>query len=174
MVNRVRLRQVAESDLPIFFENQLDPEANWMAAFTAKNPADREAFMAHWAKIMADESILIKTVLWRDDAETNLHEARKQPGGWRVAGSVLSYMLDGKPEVSYWMGKEFWGKGIATRALAEFLMIQKSRPIFAHVARDNLASIRVLVKCGFEVCGEGKWFANARGEEIGEYVLILR
>lgn len=151
------LRDVTDDDLPIFFEQQLDPQANWMAAFTAKDPTDREVFMAKWARIRQDKDILIRTIVYDG----------------RVAGSVLSYVSDGEPEVSYWLGREFWGKGIATQALAAFLQIQTLRPIYARAAKDNLASLRVLQKCGFKVTGEDRGFANARGQEVAEYTLRL-
>lgn len=151
------LRDVTDDDLPIFFEQQLDPQANWMAAFTAKDPTDREVFMAKWARIRQDKDILIRTIVYDG----------------RVAGSVLSYVSDGEPEVSYWLGREFWGKGIATQALAAFLQIQTLRPIYARAAKDNLASLRVLQKCGFKITGEDMGFANARGQEVAEYTLRL-
>ena len=151
------LRPVEPSDLPIFFLHQCDPDAVTMAAFTAKEPSNRAAFDAFWARIMADESIVIQTIL---------HQGQ-------VAGSVLKYDDDGKPEVSYWLGKEFWGKGIATQALAAFLQIQTLRPIYARAAKDNLASLRVLQKCGFKITGEDRGFANARGQEVAEYTLRL-
>ena len=91
-----------------------------------------------------------------------------------VAGYVVSFERDGQPEVSYWIGKEHWGKGIATRSLAIFLREQPLRPLQARVATDNAASIRVLEKCGFTVIGEDRYFANARGEEIDELILELR
>ncbi len=152
------LREVLMSDLPIFFDQQLDPEANWMAAFTRKDPADRDAFMAHWTKILKDEASTIQTILFN--------------GG--VAGSVLSYIdEDEHLEVSYWIGKPYWGKGVATRALSAFLKHIEVRPLYARAAKDNLASLRVLEKCGFARIGEGKGFANARSEEIEEFILRL-
>ena len=154
----VFLREMSEEDLPIFFAQQLDASANWMAAFTAKEPTDRAAFMAHWAKIRADEAILIKTILFDG----------------QVAGYVTSHGWFGEPEVSYWLGKEYWGKGIATRALAQFLHQQPVRPLYARAVKDNIASLRVLEKCGFAICGEDKGFANARGEEVEELILSLR
>jgi RimJ/RimL family protein N-acetyltransferase len=159
MTNDFFLRAVVNDDLPIFFEQQLDQEANYMAAFTAKDPTDREAFTAHWHKILADATVIIKTIVFNR----------------QVVGSVLSYEEEGKPEVSYWLGKEYWGKGLATRALAEFLAHHnKTRPIYARAAKDNLGSRRVLEKCGFTIIGEAKGFANARGREIEELVLELR
>jgi RimJ/RimL family protein N-acetyltransferase len=68
------------------------------------------------------------------------------------------------------LGKEFWGKGIATQALSQFLEVVSTRPIYARVAKDNLASIRVLEKNGFKLSGEGKWYSNARGKEVDELV----
>ena len=154
----VELREVIKSDLPIFFEQQLDSTANYMAEFTRKDPMDRESFDAHWTKILADEIIPIKTILFEG----------------QVAGSVLSYVQFGEREVSYWLGKEFWGKGIATKALSEFLVELKERPLHARAAKDNIASIRVLEKCGFVISGYDQGFANARGEEIEEVIMILK
>ena len=95
-------------------------------------------------------------------------------GDGQVAGSVLSYEESEKPEVSYWIGKEFWGKGIATWALSEFLArVNKVRPIYARSAKDNAGSLRVLEKCGFVITGEDKGFANARGQEVEEFILTL-
>ena len=153
----VQLRDVVDADLPIFFEHQQDPTAVQMAAFTAKDPSDRAAFMAHWAKIRADSDTTIQTVLFQG----------------AVAGSVLCYGPSGETEVSYWLGRSFWGQGIATAALQKFLGQVTERPLFARVAQDNIGSLRVLQKCGFIIVGEEKGFAQARGTEIPEYVLTL-
>lgn len=156
MKREVYLRVVIEEDLPVFFEQQLDPEANHMAAFTVEDPADREAFDDRWRRILAAETVIIRTIVW----------------GGEVAGHVLSYEEGGRPEVSYWIGRAYWGRGIATRALATFLAeVNTTRPIYARVAKDNVASLRVLERCGFRVTGEDVGFANARGEEIEELLL---
>ena len=155
IMNNIALRDVVEGDLPIFFKQQLNDEVNYMAAFTQKEPANRDAFMVHWRKILGNESITIKAILFN---------------GY-VAGHVLSHECFGKPEVSYWIGKEYWGKGVATKALSEFLKHTSSRPLYARVAKDNVASIRVLEKCGFKMCGEDKQFSNARSEDIEELIM---
>ena len=154
----VRLRELTRDDLPVFFEHQLDREANWMAAFTAKDPTDRQAFDTHWGKILADKSITIRTILY-DGV---------------VAGSVLCHAWGGEPEISYWLGKEFWGMGIATKALTLFLQVVDVRPLFARVVKDNIGSFRVLEKNGFELSGEGKWYSNARGREVEELVWVVK
>lgn len=148
------MRDVTKGDLPSFFEHQFDPVANEMAAFTAR---DEDEFMAHWTKILNDDTVVTKTVLFDD----------------RVAGNVVSFERDGEREVGYWIGREFWGQGIATKALLEFLRHVTARPLFAHVAKHNIASIRVLEKCGFVVYGEAKTPANERGEEVEEFILKL-
>ena len=153
-MNYVTLRDATASDLPIFFEHQLDPEATAMAAFPSRN---KEAFDAHWAKTMANDANILKTILYDG----------------QVAGSLMSWeTVDGR-EVGYWLGREYWGKGIATKALAEFLKTMKTRPLFAHVAKHNVASRRVLEKCGFTVIGEDK-YVNIGNEEVEEFVLKLK
>ena len=154
------LRDVEDDDLPIFFEQQLDPDAIYMAAFTTKDPTARDGFMAHWYRILEDDTSPVQTIV--DDGH--------------VAGYVASYVDEefGKREVTYWIGKEYWGRGLATRALAEYLGQVKERPIYGRASRDNIASIRVMEKCGFVITGYGRGFANARGGEIEEVILELR
>jgi RimJ/RimL family protein N-acetyltransferase len=137
----------------------LDPDAQAMAAFTTKDPTDRQAFMMHWHRILADPSGIIRTIVVDG----------------QVAGSVSSYQDAGHPEVTYWLGKNYWGKGLATRALTEFLAhVNPTRPIFARAAKENIGSLRVLEKCGFRIIGEDKGFANARGKEVEEFLLQLQ
>lgn len=155
MSNTITLREVMQDDLPIFFEHQSDPIAAKMAAFPSR---DREAFMAHWAKIMANENVTNKTILFNG----------------QVVGNVACFEMDGKWEVGYWIGREFWGQGIASESLRQFLGQITRRPLYAHVAKHNIASHKVLAKCGFEVIGEGKWSPNADGEEVEELILVLK
>ena len=135
MSDVIELRDVIDSDLPILFEHQADPIANEMAAFPAR---DRDAFMAHWAKILVDESNITKTVLYNGE----------------VVGTVMSFLMEGKREVGYWIAREHWGKGIATEALAELLRRVETRPLYGYVAKHNIGSKRVLEKCGFALVGE--------------------
>jgi RimJ/RimL family protein N-acetyltransferase len=148
------LRDVVEADVPIFFEHQRDPEATRMAAFPAR---DREAFTAHWEKILTNDEGTKKTVLFEGE----------------VAGNILVFDRDGKRLVGYWIGREFWGKGLATRALAELLTEETVRPLYAYVATSNLGSIRVLEKCGFTLVGHETEFDERLGEEIEEALFVL-
>ena len=105
-----------------------------------------------------DEEIIIKTIMYEGE----------------VAGSILSHNLFGEPEVSYWIGKEFWGKGIATESLRQFIKINLTRPLYARIIHDNIASRIVLEKCGFAESAHDRGFANARGEEVDEVIFILK
>jgi RimJ/RimL family protein N-acetyltransferase len=148
----ITLREVMKEDLPVFFEHQRDAEAIRMAGFPSR---DRDAFMAHWAKIMSKETNqtgILNTIL-ADDT---------------VAGNVVYWEAAGEPNIGYWLGKAHWGKGIASRAVAQFLARIETRPVYAHVAKHNFASIRVLQKCGFQLARENR---RDDGEEV---VLDLR
>ena len=153
MSNEVRLRNVELDDLPIFYEQQLDADATRMAAFPSR---DRAAFDAHWAtNILGNPATFTRTILL--DGE--------------VAGNIGSWPQDGLRLVGYWIGKEYWGKGVATRALSAFLQLLTERPLHAHVAKHNVGSIRVLEKCGFTL--EHAESVEVAGD-IAEVVLVLR
>ncbi len=153
MANEIRLRQVEESDLPIFFLNQLDPEASQMAAFPAR---DKDAFEAHWAKILADRNNIVRTILCDG----------------HVAGNIGSWQQSGEQLIGYWIGKEYWGRGVASKAVALFIDDLRVRPLSAHVAKHNVASLRVLEKCGFTVSGMSK-VAFTGDSDVEEYILTL-
>jgi RimJ/RimL family protein N-acetyltransferase len=125
------LRDVRESDLPILFEHQWAPEAHRMAAFP---PRERDAFMLHWrTKVLSNPSGLAKAIVLDE----------------QVVGNICSWNQGGERRVGYWIGPEYWGRGIATAALLEFSREDLSRPLWAYVAARNRASMRVLEKCGF-------------------------
>jgi RimJ/RimL family protein N-acetyltransferase len=135
MADEVTIRETLESDWPILFEYQRDPVSSEMAGVPTR---DWDAFIAHQRKISADETGFRQTVLYDG----------------QVAGDLVSFLHDGQREVGYRIGQEFWGKGIATRALALFLGVELRRPLYGWVLSDNIGSQRVLEKCGFTVIGE--------------------
>src|SRR3954469_23928376 len=151
------LREVRDEDLPLLFEQWADPVAAHMAAFTASDHMDRDAFERRWARQRADETALGRVIVVEDD----------------VAGTIGSWGESGEREVTYWLGRSYWGKGIATEALTAFLAVDRSRPLHARVAFDNVASRRVLEKCGFRVVATERNVAEARSAEIEELVLRL-
>ena len=128
------LRGVREDDLDALFEQQREPEAIAMAIFPAR---EREAFDEHWRRVLADPKNIVRVI--ESDGE--------------VAGNIGSWEQDGRRLVGYWLGRDFWGRGIATAALAE-LAQELPRPLHAWVASSNAGSIRVLEKCGFVRVGE--------------------
>jgi RimJ/RimL family protein N-acetyltransferase len=144
---------VEADDLPIFFAHQLDPEATRLAAFPSR---DREAFMLHWTtKVLSDPTNASRAVLCDG----------------RVAGYVCAWTDADTRErmLGYWIGREFWGHGIATVAVGQFLPTESIRPMNARVAKQNLGSIRVLEKCGFARVGE-EAFTLTDGTSGGEFV----
>ncbi len=154
MTIQVALRPVADSDLPFLFANQQDPVATAMAAFPTR---DREAFWAHLSKIRADKAVTLRTVLV----------------GSEVAGTINSWPQDGRAMVGYWIGRAFWGRGVATEALRLLLREVKERPLYAHVAKQNVGSVRVLEKCGFKIVGEEKDVSVGGGPPADEWVMRL-
>ena len=135
-MTKIILRPVLETDLPILFEQQLEPEAIAMSTYPSK---DRGEFMRHWEGILKNRAILARTIIYKE----------------KIAGHIICWK-EGKYEqqVGYWIGKQFWGRGIATSALQDFLAQVKIRPLFAYVANHNLASKRVLEKYGFTLLDE--------------------
>jgi RimJ/RimL family protein N-acetyltransferase len=148
------LRDVVEADLDAFYEQQRDPEATRMALFPAR---DREGFDMHWRRILADDAVTKKTIV---------HEGR-------VAGNVLCWESEGRRYVGYWLGREFWGKGLATRALAGLVEEVEARPLHAWVAVSNVGSIRVLEKCGFLRVGSRAEPDEKLGEPVEELLFEL-
>ena len=151
------LREVRDEDLPVLFEQWADPDAAHMAAFTAPDHMEWDAFERRWARLRADPTIINRAIV--ADGE--------------VAGSIGSWGGPDERELTYWIGRSYWGKGIATAALKAFLSVDPTRPIHARVAYDNVASRRVLEKCGFRVTGTDRGFAEARSGEIEELLLRL-
>ena len=151
----VFLRDVLPEDLPIFFGHQQDPVAIEMVAFTFRDPQNWQLFEDHWRIILANPKNILKTILYQG----------------QVSGNVVSFVMDEKREVGYWLGQEFWGKGIATASIKQFLQLIEERPLYAHVAQDNLASLKVLKNCGFGILGQQKTFSSYRNVEISETVL---
>ena len=143
------LRNVLEGDLPIFFEHQQDPEANSLAAYPAR---EWDAFVSHWRHtVLGNPANEVRTILVDD----------------QVAGYVSSWEQDGRRLIAYWIGREYWGRGVARSAVDEFLRRhERHRPVHAYVVLSNVRSIRVLEKCGFQRAGEPTVGANGVAEVL--------
>ncbi len=150
----VSLREVEEGDLQTLFEQQCDPAATKMAALPAREHA---AFMAHWKKILADDGVRVRAIL----------------AGTEIAGNVVCFEHSGQRLIGYWLGREFWGRGIASGAVSRFVASISYRPLHAYVAKHNVASARVLEKCGFELSGERRSGAESRGDPVDELIYTL-
>jgi RimJ/RimL family protein N-acetyltransferase len=153
----IALRDVHDSDLPLFFRQMNDPLSLRLAAFTPEDPADRDAFDSKWRRLRASSQVEVRTILADGD----------------VVGHAAVYGEPGEREVTYWVDRAYWGRGIATAALRALLAEIPERPLYARAAADNAASRRVLEKCGFRETARARGYAPARGEEIEEVVLVL-
>lgn len=159
MINdgEIVLRKTEIDDLERFFIFQLDNEANYLAAFTSKDPTDKTAYLQKYTKLLTDPTINMRTIIM-----DNI-----------IVGSIAKFEMEGEAEITYWIDKKEWSKNVTTKALKNFLTIENTRPIFGRVAFDNIGSQRVLEKCGFVKIGTDKGFANARQTEIEEFIYKL-
>lgn len=152
---RIRLRPIQPADLARMFEMQLDPESNRMAV---TNPRTAEAFHLHWRKVLADPGITAWAILYGD----------------LLVGSISGFPMDGQDHVGYWIDRAYWGMGIASQSLRLLLKEVAKRPLVAVAASSNLASLRVLQKCGFGVEKVRLSAATDRFPECEEVVLVLK
>jgi RimJ/RimL family protein N-acetyltransferase len=153
----VALRPLRESDLDALFRQMSDPNSVRMAAFTPEDPADRQRFDAHMSRVLTSPSNTNQAITWNGD----------------LVGSIASFVVEGQTEVTYWIDRAVWGRGIASQALALLLEEIRIRPVYARAASDNAGSLRVLEKAGFRIIDTEVPFAPGRGTEIEETILRL-
>jgi len=158
MKNEIELKDTTETDFDCLFSFQLDKEANYLAAFTSKDPTDKIAYIEKWTRLLSDKTVNSKTIFLKS----------------KIVGSIAKFEMEGKSEITYWIGKEYWGKGIASNALQQFLKTEKNRPIYGRVAFNNFGSQKVLEKCEFKKTGTKIGFANSRETEIEEIIYRLK
>ena len=154
----IALRPIEDADLDALFEQMRDPASVTMAAFTVEDPDDRDAFDAHMAKVRNAPGVTNRVITCDG----------------RLVGSIASFVSGDETEVTYWIDRSVWGRGIASRALELLLEIVPARPLHARAASDNGASLAVLRKAGFEIIGTEIAYASARKCEIEETILRLR
>ena len=153
----VSLRPLEDRDLDAIYQQMTDPASVRMAAFTAEDQTDRRAFLNRLSRLRADTSVSFR-VIDVDGA---------------VAGTIGFFRIDDQPEVTYWVDRTLWGKGVASAAPQILLAETAERPVYARAASDSLGSLRVLEKVGFRRIGVNRDFAPGRGEEIEETILRL-
>lgn len=156
-MRNMALRAVTSEDLDILFDHQTDETANQMAAFGSKDPFDKLAFHSRWQRILSNPDITARTVIVDN----------------HVCGYIAFFEQLGKPSISYWIGKSFWGRGIATDAVSQFMNIINVRPLFARVALNNVGSIKVLAKNGFKKVGEETSYSDALDTMVEEAIYSL-
>ncbi|MEW5675321.1 GNAT family N-acetyltransferase [Flavobacterium enshiense] len=153
----IKLRQTEVADLDILFLFQLDEKARYLAAFMSKDSEDKSAYLAKYTKLLSDPTVNNQTIIIDDI----------------IVGSIAKFVIDDDAEITYWIDRRFWGKGIATKALKHFLSIETTRPIFGRTAFDNYGSQKVLEKCGFIKVESDEGFAITRQTVIKEFIYKL-
>jgi RimJ/RimL family protein N-acetyltransferase len=134
-MSEVVLRDLVEADLEVLYEQQREEEAVRRAQFPAR---DREPFMTHWrTKVLADPANAVQIVV----------------AGSEVAGSFMAWWRDDRRFIGYWLGQRFWGRGVGTAALRQFLQREQIRPLYADPFIGNTASVKLLERCGFHRVG---------------------
>ena len=156
-VHSILLRPTVLSDLEVLFVFQLDPEANYLAAFTSKDAADKQSYLAKYTALLNNPTVNMQTVLVNGI----------------IAESISKFEMEDDAEITYWFDKKWWGKGIASAALQQFLLVENTRPIYGRVAFDNIGSQKVLEAAGFRKTGIDRGFAYARQIEIEEAIYKL-
>jgi len=154
---RLELRPMRMDDIAVLFDQQKDEVAIHMAGFTAKDPQDAAAFMVKTKNLINNPAVDTMAIIVGD----------------QVLGNLMGFEMFGQRAVCYWIGRQYWGCGCATKALSLFIKQNQLWPLTARVAHDNVASLRVLEKCGFKVEGEEVAYAAGRGQEIREFVMSL-
>lgn len=150
----ITLHKTTLEDLEILFLFQADEEANQVAAFNSENPSDKDAYMSKWTRIVANPAINMQSIFIEDN----------------IVGSVIHFDLGDETNISYWIDRAHWGKGIASKAVKAFLTSTDKKTLWGRVAYDNVGSQKVLEKNGFIKTGIETGFANGRGKEIEEFV----
>ena len=153
----ITLRTFTDGDLDALFTWESDPRAVELAAFTRADPSDRSAFDAHYVRVRSDPANMLLAI--DDDGE--------------FVGTIGSYTMDGKREVTYWIAPARWGQGLASQALRAFLASESTRPLFGRVASHNVGSAKVLARAGFVEVGTDTGFARGVGAEVVERIFRL-
>ena len=152
-----QLRPVLASDIDLFFEHHLELRPMPTGASAADLASRKATFVDRWEQMLSDERVLARTILWKG----------------AVAGYVAYLIQRDKPSISCWLGRDYWGKGLATQGVRGFLDLIEQRPVYARVAFDNLAAMQVLRHTGFAIVGHDSFFSEAHGYEIDEIILAL-
>lgn len=156
-MSHIDLRAIDDDDLDAVFEMMRDRDSIAAAAFTAEDPDDRAAFDVWIARQRTDPDVAYFVVT--------------EQGGF--AGTIAAFTIEGDREVSYWIARHAWGRGVATEALRLLVSREPERPLFARAAAHNAGSIAVLEKNGFTELSRDVDFAPGLGRDTEEIVFTL-
>ncbi len=156
-MRHVDLRAVEDDDLDAIFEMMRDRDAAKMVAFGAEDPDDRDAFDEWMSRRRASDEVDLLVVT--------------EDGGF--AGTAASFAVGADREVSFWVARHAWGRGVATEALRLLVAREPERPLFGRVAAHNAGAIAVFERNGFTELSRAPMHAPALGREVDEIVYVL-
>jgi ribosomal-protein-alanine N-acetyltransferase len=165
---RVRVRLLAQGDLPALFEVNSDeavtallPYASWAA------PADGDAWFERMAALQATGQALQFVVA--DKASD------------KAIGTCLLFRLEEasrRAELGYVLGRAHWGRGLMQEALSALLTrafgAMALRRLEAEVDTRNPASARLLQRLGFTREGllRQRWVTKGEAKDVEIYGLL--
>ncbi len=141
----------------------------------------------HIAQYMADVFPHPYTI---ENAKTFIAMATNNPNS-----KIFAITIDGKPagsiglhlqtdilrknaEIGYWLGEPYWNKGIITKAIPQMIDYGFKHMdivrIFARIFGTNIASQKVVEKCGFTLEGKYDKTLFKNGEYLDELIYAIR
>ncbi len=152
-------------------------DAPALAAALADKAIARNLAVVPWPYTLRDAEAFLASP--RDPVLPSFLIFERTAGAPRLVGSCgLGRRASGAVELGYWIGRPFWGRGIATEAGLALIDIARAlglgRIEASHFV-DNPASGRVLEKLGFKSTGLIAPRINcARGQEVPARLMRLQ
>jgi RimJ/RimL family protein N-acetyltransferase len=152
-------------------------DAQALAMAIADQAIVRNLAVVPWPYTLRDAEAFLASP--RDPVLPSFLIFERTDGAPRLVGSCgLGRRASGAVELGYWIGRPFWGRGLATeagRALIDIARALRLGQLEASHFIDNPASARVLDKLGFQSTGLIAPRMNcARGEEVPARLMRLR
>ena len=165
---RILLRHWKESDAKDLYEAASNPKIGLNAGWSPH-------------KDINESLDIIKTIFSNESTYAiELKENKKVIGSIGYLTKDKSHLKSLKAneiEIGYWISEDYWNKGICTEALKILIKycfeVKKYNVIWGTYFVDNLASGRVMEKCGFEKIKE-QTYLNDLKEGKDKLVQIMK
>lgn len=153
----IDLRDFDDDDHDAVFAMMRDREALELVAFTADHPDDPDEFDAWLHRRRAHPDVTLFTVT--------------EDGGY--AGTAALFRTEADREVTIWLARHAWGRGIGTATLEILVSREPERPLYARAAAHNAAAVAILRRVGFAEVSRAVSFAPGLGRDAEQVVFAL-